>query len=182
MKHINIFGGPGTGKSTTSAGLFYKMKKAGYKTELTQEYAKDLTYQQNTVGLADQFLVTATQHHKGFILKDHVDYAIHDSPLLIGVVYSQYEDELNTAYEEFITKLFNSYSNINIFLTRVIEDHPYHEYGRSQSLNQAIELDIKIKNLLLKHSVPFIEISVKDAANKIFKLIVQDKKKQNKKG
>ena len=34
---INFYGGPGSGKSTAAAGLFYKMKLGGYSVELTDE-------------------------------------------------------------------------------------------------------------------------------------------------
>ena len=44
-KVINLFGGPGAGKSTTAAGLFYEMKVRDIKCELVTEYAKDMTYE-----------------------------------------------------------------------------------------------------------------------------------------
>ena len=40
MKVINFFGGPGVGKSTAACDLFVAMKKAGYKVEYVDEYAK----------------------------------------------------------------------------------------------------------------------------------------------
>ena len=43
---INLYGGPGCGKSTVSSGLFYKMKSEGYCVEYVSEYAKDLTYEE----------------------------------------------------------------------------------------------------------------------------------------
>ncbi len=39
-----MFGGPGTGKSTSAAGLFFKMKLAQMEVELVTEYAKDLVW------------------------------------------------------------------------------------------------------------------------------------------
>lgn len=51
--NINIFGGPGVGKSTISSGLFYQMKTRGYKVEFISEYAKDLTYGKDFVKLKD---------------------------------------------------------------------------------------------------------------------------------
>lgn len=38
---IDLIGGPGSGKSTTAAGLFYKLKKLGYNCEMSLEFAKD---------------------------------------------------------------------------------------------------------------------------------------------
>ena len=37
-KVINLFGGPGAGKSTIASGLFYHMKIAGYNVEMTGEW------------------------------------------------------------------------------------------------------------------------------------------------
>ena len=41
MKVINFYGGPGVGKSTKAAGMFYKMQLAGYSVELVNEFAKE---------------------------------------------------------------------------------------------------------------------------------------------
>ena len=40
---INLFGGPGCGKSTGAAYVFSKLKMLGVNAELTSEYAKDKT-------------------------------------------------------------------------------------------------------------------------------------------
>jgi adenylylsulfate kinase-like enzyme len=39
---INLFGGPGTGKSTLAAALFTDLKMKGINAELVTEFAKDL--------------------------------------------------------------------------------------------------------------------------------------------
>jgi ATP:corrinoid adenosyltransferase len=45
MKVINLWAGPGAGKSTTASGLFYLMKTADMQVELVTEYAKDMTWE-----------------------------------------------------------------------------------------------------------------------------------------
>ena len=40
---INLFGGPGTGKSTGAAYIFAKLKMCGVNCELITEFAKDMT-------------------------------------------------------------------------------------------------------------------------------------------
>ena len=54
MKVINLWGGPGCGKSTTAAGLFSIMKMRGHKVELVTEYAKELTYDRNLTITKDE--------------------------------------------------------------------------------------------------------------------------------
>ena len=149
MKVINLYGGPGTGKSTNAAGLFYEMKSRGYKVELVTEFAKDLVYQESFFRLKDQLMILARQNHKLWVLKDKVDYAIVDSPLLLSQHYFQdngdYSEKL---FKDFVLDTYNRYDNLNIFLQRNIEEHPYQEYGRSQTLDEAIEIDKSIKDIL----------------------------------
>ena len=44
-KIVNLYGGPGTGKSTTAAALFAEMKIRGVNCEYIQEYAKDKAWE-----------------------------------------------------------------------------------------------------------------------------------------
>ena len=39
---VNLFGGPGTGKSTTMAHVFAELKWRGYDCEMSNEYAKEV--------------------------------------------------------------------------------------------------------------------------------------------
>ena len=173
MVVINLFGGPGTGKSTTAAGLFYEMKSRGYKVELVTEFAKDLVYQESYFRLKDQLMILARQNHKLWVLKDKVDYAIVDSPLLLSQHYYQdngdYSEKL---FKDFVLDTYNRYDNLNIFLQRNIEEHPYQEYGRSQTLDEAIEIDKSIKDILKSVKAEYKTILVSSNTVKdILKLI-----------
>ena len=64
MKVINLFGGPGVGKSTTASGLFYEMKKARLEVELVTEYAKDAVWEGRTSLLDDQIYIFAKQQRR----------------------------------------------------------------------------------------------------------------------
>ena len=170
---INLFGGPGTGKSTTAAGLFYEMKSRGYKVELVTEFAKDLVYQESYFRLKDQLMILARQNHKLWVLKDKVDYAIVDSPLLLSQHYYQdngdYDEKL---FKDFVLDTYNRYNNLNILLKRNIDEHPYQEYGRSQTLNEAIEIDKSIKNILESVNTDYETIQISShTVNNILNLI-----------
>ena len=54
MKVINLVGGPGCGKSTTAAGLFYELKRRDYSVELVTEYAKSRVWEDSLRTLNDQ--------------------------------------------------------------------------------------------------------------------------------
>ena len=165
MLNINLFGGPGTGKSTTAAGLFYLMKTNDYRIEYIQEYAKELTFGKDYTKLSDQLLILGEQHHRMYRLKDQLDYLVHDSPFVMGLVYLQDDVHLpKEQYTELITKMFKSYNNLNIFLERNVDDHSYQEYGRGQSLSEAEQKDKEIKDLLDEYKIPYVTVKMGDNA------------------
>lgn len=158
--NINLFGGPGSSKSTTAAGLFHQMKINHQKVELSNEYAKDLTYGEDYIKLQDQIHLLGEQHHRQYRLEDKVDYIIHDSPFLQGCCYI---DEKANYTEEFIAlaiKLHKNYYNLNVFLIRDNDAHPYQEYGRNQKLHEAEDKDRQIKAILDDNNIHYIEAKI----------------------
>ena len=86
MKVINLFGGPGSGKSTTAAALFSNLKRLDFKCELVTEYAKDVEYEGRSNIFEDQLYITAKQNRRLKRLQDYhisLDYAITDCSLLL---------------------------------------------------------------------------------------------------
>jgi len=162
MKVINLFGGSGSGKSTTAAGLFYLMKTNNYNVELVTEVAKDYVWEQRTQCLKDQLYVTANQNHRLDRIKDKVDWAIMDSPLILNLSYmpkNYYKSFKNLSLE-----LFESYDNINFFINRV---NPYCEIGRLETEDESNKISLDIKNLLNKYDYKEIN-GDSDAIKKIF--------------
>lgn len=161
MKVINLFGGPGSGKSTTAAGLFYQMKLAGHKVELVTEYAKDLVYagQLGTM-LEQQEYIFAEQNWRLQRLLPHVDWAIVDSPILLSAIYPQLNQKQHgtkpwPALPEFIAlvkKQFETYDNINIVLDRPSE---YQEWGRERTHAEAMEIDRVIEETLIDNQYDY---------------------------
>tara|TARA_Y100000034_G_scaffold136784_1_gene215747 strand:- start:7526 stop:8047 length:522 start_codon:yes stop_codon:yes gene_type:complete len=154
MKIINIFGGPGCGKSSTAAGLFYLMKRSNYNVELVTEYAKDLTWEGDDSKLQDQLYILAKQNRRLVRLENKVDYIITDSPLLLGIQYAT-PDYYPKYYESFLLEVWRHYDNLNYLLTR---DGPYVTIGRSQSEKEAVILDAKIRNMLVCQDIPFMTV------------------------
>lgn len=142
-KVINLFAGPGAGKSTIAAGLFYEMKIRNIKCELVTEYAKDMTYEKRTNVLSDQLYILAKQNRKLSRLIGEVDYIITDSPLLIGLMYTP--DNYFFGFSNLVHEIFDSYENINFFIKRT---KPYQTYGRNQTEEQAKEIDNNLLALI----------------------------------
>ena len=146
MKVINLYGGPCSGKSTTAAGLFYKMKLKHLSVELVTEYAKDLVYSNRLEDMLDQQeYIFAKQNQRLHCLRNHVDWAITDSPLLLSNVYANDEWPCVTPFKQLVYETFETYDNVNIFLERPKE---FQDYGRRHDKEQSEEIDNKIKQLL----------------------------------
>lgn len=142
MRVINLFGGPGCGKSTTAAGLFYRMKHEGKRVELVTEYAKDIVWADRHKELDDQLYITGKQHHRLFHLKNKVDYCITDSPLILSLVYNR---TMPQSFHPFVVDVFHMYDNYAIILKRT---KPYMLFGRTQTEDEARELDRQIYSLV----------------------------------
>jgi nicotinamide riboside kinase len=178
---VNIFGGPGAGKSTTAAGLFNLLKLNKYKTELVTEYAKDATWEQRHNTLENQFYITAKQHHRIWrVLKYYEDHNIKDSiivtdsPIILGILYNKYFKHLEPLIiNEFFNMTPFKIQNLNIFLNRVKE---YDKHGRNQTEEEAKKIDNDIKDLLNFYGINYIKIDGDElASQKIFSIIKNSK-------
>lgn len=171
---INLYGGPGTSKSTTATALFAKMKKAGYRCEYVHEYAKDLTYKENWKVLTDQGYVFSKQHHKIWTLKNSVDFIITDSPILLTLSYIGKDTIYDTdEFRNYVKSMYNSYNNIDIFLKRNTDVHPYQTYGRSQTLEEAIIKDKEIRSILEENNKSYLNIEVQENTEDIIFEIIK---------
>jgi len=149
LKVINIFGGPGTGKSTTAAFLFHDMKCSGANVELVTEYAKDMVWEGRMNVMSDQLYMAAKQNRKLERLVDQgLEMAITDSPLILGALYQS--PDYYSLFEPFLVEVFNSYKNYNIYLQR---STVYNPLGRNQTLEEATEIDEQNLMLLAKHGI-----------------------------
>lgn len=59
---VNLFGGPGVGKSTGAAKVFSELKLLGVNCELVGEFAKDKTWEHNSTALSCQEYVLVNSH------------------------------------------------------------------------------------------------------------------------
>lgn len=170
-KIISLVAGPGAGKSTTAAGLFHHMKiEQRYKVELVTEVIKDAVYDENQGMLNDQLLLTASQNHALHRLVGKVDYVISDACLLNGIVYNRFYNTPGVL-DELILTLFKEYDNTVIMLPRKAK---YEGYGRSQTEEEAKQLDQIFIDVLTELRVPFFDLSdVKVHTSELPKLIME---------
>lgn len=166
-KVINLFGGPGVGKSSIAAGLIHKLKKKHISCDAPYEFPKVLAWDNNKEAIKDQLYVLANQHRGIAKSYGKVDYIVVDSPIILSMVYKDYYNN-PTEYpsclylEEFdnlILKMHNYYDNVNIVLVRSKEGE-HNEKERYHNLNESIELDTTIVGTLNKYNINFIEVPV----------------------
>ena len=86
---INLWAGPGAGKSTTAAGVFERLKLRGESCELITEYVKAWAWRGEKIGEFDDLYITAKQLRRESALYGKVDYIVTDSPIGLGAVYEQ---------------------------------------------------------------------------------------------
>lgn len=146
MKVINLFGGPGSGKSTLQAGLFYEMRKQGFNVEHVAEFAKDLVWEERYNAFTDQLFILANHHRRLHLLEGKVDYVIMDSPILLTNLY-MYQDPRSYVgkLHDLVVDIHFMYNNFNIFLNR---KHNYVTLGRNQNEEEADIISNKTRQLL----------------------------------
>ena len=167
-KIVNLFGGPGSGKSTLRAGLFYEMKLAGYNVEEVTEYAKDMVWEERFNIFQDQIYILGKQNRKLLRLAEKVDWVLTDSPIIMGIAY-MVDTPYNETLKQLILEVFNGYDNLNIFVNR---NHGYQELGRNQNEQEADNLAMFIKGILIGGNIPYIDINSNEITpKKLLKLI-----------
>lgn len=149
---VNLFAGPGAGKSTAAAYIFSQLKMKGINCELITEFAKDKTWEKNYSALRCQEYVFGKQSYKMDRCRDQVDVIITDSPLPLGIFYNQ-NPVLGRHYESLVMDVFNTYDNLNFFINR---KKPYNPIGRNQTEEEAKEIDERIKTFCQQHDISYL--------------------------
>lgn len=177
-KIINLFGGPGIGKSSIAAGLTYKLKKQHITCDNPYEFPKLLAWDENHSAIRDQLFVLANQHRG--IVKSYgkVDYIILDSPILLSLTYksfyksNEYPSTLyGESFDNIVLDIYNRYDNINIVLKRSEGKHNNSE--RYQNLEESTKLDTVIEDSLKNNNLPYHTVNVDGKTVKnILKLIL----------
>lgn len=146
---VNLFAGPGAGKTTAALELTAALKKAGYNVEYVSEYAKELVLEKKADLLQDQQHVTDTQYQRLERLRNSgVEIVVTDSPVLLGKIYG--EGRIDEAYSRQIEGYYKSFENFNLYVQR---GATYQTEGRLQTQSEAQALDKKITSMLKEQGV-----------------------------
>ena len=131
--NVNLFAGPGVGKSVTAAALFVALKMRGVHAELIGEYAKELVYDGDLN--FDQKKIITEQHRRQARLQGKVAVAITDSALPVALAYADPSSREMLGAQ--IRALTRGWRNLNVLLHRDLMQS-YEQEGRYQSRDEAI--------------------------------------------
>lgn len=176
MKVINLYAGPGAGKSLQAAAIFCELKKRGKNCELVTEYAKDKYWDKHEAIFENQIYIFAKQLQRIRRLEGRVDYVVTDSPLLLQKFY--YMKQIpkwgvlaDRAYLSLVGEIYKTFDNLDIILERNPE-FEYQQAGRYQNKEEAEVIDERIKDILVDLEVDYHTVMAGDSApEKIIKLL-----------
>lgn len=152
---VNLFGAPGSGKSTGAAFIFSYLKAHGVEVDLVTEFAKDLFYENRTDLLNDgdnQVYIFGEQLYRMNRCSDKVQVIVTDSPLPLAIVYNK-SDILGEEFNKVVMNCFNSYENLSYFLVRSKE---YSSSGRLHTEQESDELMERILDLMAERHIPYV--------------------------
>lgn len=158
-KIISLYGGPGSGKSTSAAWLFHALKVRGENAELVREYAKDWAWEGRTIGTYDQLYFLGKQIRKESMLFGKVSHIVTDSPVMLSVYYANaYSPEpirkgVRAAVDAYYAQAkADGHEHRHVWLRRT---KGYNPAGRYQTEAEARHIDNDL-HLTLREMVPLI--------------------------
>lgn len=184
---LNLFGPPGTGKSTTAAQVFARLKWAGVDCELTSEYAKWASWENNAAAFDDPVKLFSENLHQLLVTVPQCDVVVCDSPLLSCAFFNRFSRRGLFKNNEFWNDRFSllveathaGFDNVNVLLKRT---KPYNPKGRVHTEAQSNAMYDGMRDMLLTSGAPFFSFdATPETADKIFDITMKelDARKEN---
>lgn len=167
---INIFGGPGCGKSTLAAFIYSQLSIEGLNIELVTEFAKKKTFEKNIFAISYQPYITSNQVYYQKLAEKNYDYVITDSPSLLGIIYNtSMNKKLKNIYNNFLIEEFKQQNNLNFLIKR--HNNEFQQNGRLHNLKESLKIDKQIINLLEENQIDYYTVKTDEMFFK-FKSII----------
>lgn len=165
---VNIFGGPGAGKTTAAHEIVAALSKRGYIVEYAPEYAKELAWaidnenctqeQQRAARtildgtLRNQSKIYEEQRRRVDVLIGKCDFVVTDSPTILSCIYLEEAEDIERAekFKESVLEDFRLRNNFNMVVER---EGTYQEHGRIHTEEQARRLDARIESYLESNGI-----------------------------
>lgn len=160
---ISLFGGPGSGKSTSAAYIFSLFKNKGYVAELVQEYVKTWAWEGRKIDTYDQILFAGKQVKAESRLFGVVDLIVTDSPVWLSAFYAHRHcpPVLYQGVEALVRSFYSQseidgHTHIPVFMNR---SKPYVPKGRYETEEQAVEIDGEMRKFLTDRGIKYLEVN-----------------------
>ena len=169
---INLYGGPGAGKSTSAAYLYYLLKCQNANVELVREYVKDWAWEGRAFGAYDEIYFLGKQVRHESMLFGKVNWIVTDAPVYMTAYYasiycsSTLAQGIKATADSFYQQAAeDGHQHLHIMLNRI---RPYIQEGRYQSESQAHAVDDGVVSMLHNSGITLVnansdEDSLKEA-------------------
>jgi nicotinamide riboside kinase len=154
---INLFGGPGIGKTTLAAQVFAGLKTLDVEAACPTEHAKLALWQGREELLDNQLILLGRTWDTVSTLSKKVQVIILDSPILLISHYGA--DREPQCFHEAVGHYHQRHDRINVLLTRN-DDLQYVPTGRRETPDRAKVIDREISSMLERYSEPYARAMV----------------------
>lgn len=169
-KVINLFSGPGCGKSTLAAELYHKLKVRHIKSELVREYVKDWAWEARQVGQFDQIYIAGKQCRRESMLYGKVDVIVTDSPILLSPFYQDLYSNVDIVKPSVLKFLdYAKTTGVKYHNYLIKRETKYDAEGRYETEEEAIQVDQALERWLRDHAIRFTVIEGPNKADFILK-------------
>lgn len=152
MLLVNLYGSPGAGKSTTRADVFRRLKQMDINCEEIYEQAKWFTWEKRHMALKVQPYLFGKQLRDTEILKDQVEVAITDSPLLLCNFYGRKHCDYPESFYQAVYDISESFNNINFYIHRTKK---YNPVGRNQTAEESSVYACELLQMLNSYDIKY---------------------------
>lgn len=160
---VNVYGGPGCGKSTRINYIASILKLNGIPCEVCPEFAKDEIHRGCADNLKDQKYIFGNQQHLLKKLTEIYPIIINDGTLMNCIMYDLSGDK---EFHNVIYKTYKEYENLNYFIERR-NDIQFVQEGRVHDYNESIKKDKEILNILTEYKESYEIFNLKKIINDI---------------
>lgn len=135
--NLQLWGGPGVGKSSVAAGVFYQLKLHGVCCEAPREFVKDEHYR-GELQLLSQQTIIEQQYRNHTAAIDQVDVLVAECPAATPLAYCTPEEY--AAYAPQVRRATHDWVTLDVLLLRNPE-YGYQTTGRTQTAEEALRFE-----------------------------------------